>query len=207
MDPVLRLRNDLFREFYYFFCEFYASRFNRTARKVLEGSTLIAVSQAFVFHCFNAPAHYIQAVVMVFLWGYSHFVFVKDPENCIPDIGQLQSDIIIQIEVYHNSTTLWKQRNKAVTRLVILNEIAKCNASNMSTETGEYVCATEDINSLYGRVFLVPVTQCSVSNYSRCNHVNHKIVREVSHHVNQVSKPLYYTMGRSGELTPHCVYK
>lgn len=138
---------------------------------------------------------------MIYLWGYSHFVFVKDPENCIPDIGKLQGDIIIQIEVYRNSTTLWKQRNKAVTRSIILNEIAKCNASNMSTGTGEYVCASEDVNSLYSRIFLVPVTQCSVSNYSRCNHVNHKIVREVANSVNRVStKPLFYTMARLGEL-------
>ena len=145
---------------------------------------------------------------MVFLWGYTHFVFVKDPENCIPDIGQLQSDIIIQIEVYHNSTTVWKQRNKAVTRLIILNEIAKCNASNiMNTEGGEYVCASEDINSLYARLFLVPVTQCSVSNYSRCNHVNHNIVKEVTVNVNQISKPLFYIMGKSGEkiLLQKCV--
>ena len=47
MDPILRLRNDLFREFYYFFCEFYASRFNKTARTVLEGFTLFAVSKRF----------------------------------------------------------------------------------------------------------------------------------------------------------------
>ena len=140
---------------------------------------------------------------MVFLWGYAHFVFVKDPENCIPNIGQVQSDIIIQIEVYRNSTALWKQRSKVMTRLIILNEIAKCNASNISTESNQYVCASEDINSLYGRLFLVPVTQCTVSNYSHCNHVNHNIVREVSKSVNQVSKPLFYIISRSGEIVCH----
>lgn len=136
---------------------------------------------------------------MVFLWGYVHFVFVKDPENCIPDIGQLQSDIIIQIEVYRNSTSLWKQRSKAITRIIILNEISKCNASNISTEAGQYVCASEDINSLYGRLFLIPVTQCTMSNYSRCNHVNHNIVREATQSMSHVSKPLYHIISRSGE--------
>lgn len=136
---------------------------------------------------------------MVFLWGYTHFVFVKDPENCIPGTGQLERDVIIQIEVYHNSTTLWKQRNKAITRLIIVNEITKCNASNMSGQAGEYVCASEDINSLYSRLFLVPVTQCSLSNYSRCNHVNHNIMKEVTQSVNQISKPLFYILGISGE--------
>lgn len=136
---------------------------------------------------------------MIFLWGYSHFVFVKDPENCIPDIGQLKSDIIIQIEVYRNSTALWKQRNRAVTRLIILNEIGKCNASNMSTNRGEHVCASEDIHSLCSRLFLIPVTQCTMSNYSRCNHVNHNIVKEVAKDVNQVAKPLLYVMGRAGK--------
>ena len=136
---------------------------------------------------------------MVFLWAYTHFVFVKDPENCIPDIEQLQSDVIIQVEVYRNTSTLWNKRNKAITRLVILSEIAKCNASDISTVAGEYICANEDINSIYGRLFLIPVTQCSVSNYSRCNHVNHNIVREVSQSVDQISKPLYYLISRSGE--------
>jgi len=55
MDPVLRLRNDLFSEFYLFFCEFYASRFNKTARRVIEGCTLIAVSKVAVFQYINAP--------------------------------------------------------------------------------------------------------------------------------------------------------
>ena len=144
---------------------------------------------------------------MVFLWGYSHFVFVKDPENCIPDIGKVQSDVIFQIEVYRNTTMLWKQRNKAITRLTILSEIAKCNASNISSRTGDYMCASEDINSLYGRIFLVPVTQCSMSNYSKCNHINHNIVKEVAHSVNQASEPLYYILARSGELCTRCVYK
>ena len=137
-----------------------------------------------------------QALTTIFLWGYTHFVFVKDPENCISHVEQLQSDVIIQIEVYRNSTALWKQRTKAITRLVILNEISKCNASNMSTATGEFVCASEDVKSLYARLFLVPVTQCTMSNYSRCNHVNHNIVREAA---KNVSKPLYYIIRRSGE--------
>ena len=62
------------------------------------------------------------------------------------------------------------------------------------------MCASEDINSLYSRIFLVPVTQCSMSSYSQCNHINHNIVREVAHSVNQASEPLYYIMARSGEL-------
>jgi len=136
---------------------------------------------------------------MAFLWVYTHFVFVKDPENCIPDIGQLQSDVIIQIEVYHNTSALWKQRSKAVTRLIILNEIIKCNASNMSTGTGEFVCASEDVHSLYARIFFVPVRQCTISNYSRCNHVNHNIVREAVQSVNKVSKPLLHIISKSGE--------
>lgn len=104
---------------------------------------------------------------------------------------------------------LWKQRNKAVTRLIILTEIAKCNASNISSRAGEYMCANEDINSLYSRIFLVPVTQCSMNSYSQCNHINHNIVREVVHSVNQASEPLYYIMARSGELYIYtrCMYK
>ena len=57
MDPVLRLRNDLFREFYHFFCEFYASRFNKRARGIIEACTLIAVSNTLVCQYFCMLIH------------------------------------------------------------------------------------------------------------------------------------------------------
>ena len=125
-------------------------------------------------------------------------MFVKDPENCIPDIGYLPSDVILQIEVYQNSSYLWKHRNKAIARSVILNEISRCNASNLTTETGHLVCADEDIKSLLGRVFLIPVKQCTLSNYSRCNHVNRNIMREVVHTFVHYPQPLLHVISRSG---------
>ncbi|XP_065904120.1 membralin-like isoform X2 [Dysidea avara] len=179
MDPILRLRREFFNDFYHFFCEFYATHFNKTTRKLLEVFTLSA------------------ALVVLFLWGYTHFVFVKDPENCIPHVEHLPSDMILQIEIYHNSTQLWKYRNKAIARSIILNEISRCNSSNLSTETGHLVCADEDIKSLLGRVFHSPVKQCTLNDYSRCNHVNRNIMREVAHTVTHYPQPLLYIIARS----------
>ena len=125
-------------------------------------------------------------------------MFVKDPENCILDVGHLPSDVILQIEIYHNSSQLWKHRNKGIARSIIFNEISRCNASNLTTEAGQLVCANEDINSVLGQVFLYPVKQCTLSDFSRCNHVNRNIMREVAHTVIHRPQPLLHVIPKSG---------
>ena len=61
----------------------------------------------------------IQAIGTLCLWGYVHFTYIVEPDDCLKDITErpFPYDEILQVEVYTNSTELWSKRQALLLEL------------------------------------------------------------------------------------------
>ena len=52
----------------------------------------------------------------LFLWGYVHFTYIVNSEDCLINITErpFPNDVILQVEVYSNSSDVWQEREKAL---------------------------------------------------------------------------------------------
>ena len=62
-----------------------------------------------------------QALAVFLLWGYVHFTYIMNPEDCLKDVTQrpFPLDVILQVEVYSNDSELWEERQKAIEQLYL----------------------------------------------------------------------------------------
>ena len=61
----------------------------------------------------------VQALLTLFLWGYVHFTYIMSSEDCLVSITDrpFPRDIILQVEVYSNTSEVWHEREKALENL------------------------------------------------------------------------------------------
>lgn len=60
-----------------------------------------------------------QAIGTLGLWGYVHFTYIVEPDDCLKEITErpFPYDEILQVEVYTNSTELWSKRQALLLEL------------------------------------------------------------------------------------------
>lgn len=59
-----------------------------------------------------------QAVLVLILWGYIHFTYIVSSEDCLVNTTErpFPRDVILQVEVYSNTSEIWNEREKALLR-------------------------------------------------------------------------------------------
>lgn len=57
-----------------------------------------------------------QALLTLFVWGYVHFTYIVNSEDCLVNVTErpFPQDVILQVEVYSNTTELWHEREGAL---------------------------------------------------------------------------------------------
>lgn len=63
----------------------------------------------------------LQALLTLFLWGYVHYTYIVSSQDCLANITErpFPHDVILQVEVYSNSSEIWYQREKSLQDLSI----------------------------------------------------------------------------------------
>ena len=81
----------------------------------------------------------LQALLVLFLWGYVHFAYIVSSEDCLVNITErpFPRDVIFQVEVYSNTSDIWSERAKA-----LLHEYTKLYSHHNSNENSREFLST-----------------------------------------------------------------
>jgi hypothetical protein len=58
----------------------------------------------------------LQAFLTLFVWGFIHFTFIVNAKDCLLNATErpIPQDTIVQVEVYANTSEIWRHREKAL---------------------------------------------------------------------------------------------
>lgn len=87
-----------------------------------------------------------QAILVLFLWGFVHFTYIVNAEDCLGNITErpFPHDVILQVEAYSNASEIWDAREKA-----LRHKYNQLYFSDIESQTGGV--NSEELNTTWTR--------------------------------------------------------
>lgn len=110
----------------------------------------------------------------LFLWGYVHFTYIVNSEDCLINITErpFPNDVILQVEVYSNTSDVWQERENALQELYdrthnkrrVAGRKFKENTGLLSMDWIRNFCETSFVVNLTGTNFLCQLILAELFN-------------------------------------------